>query len=71
VIGRNCRFLQGPRTDPSTVQRLATALHEGREVTVELLNYRKSGEEFYNMLRCAGVVGWHAGGAAVRGRTHR
>nr|AML76900.1 putative LOV domain-containing protein [Ettlia oleoabundans] len=50
VIGRNCRFLQGPRTDPATVQRLATALHEGREVTVELLNYRKNGEEFYNML---------------------
>ncbi|KAL4431058.1 hypothetical protein ABPG75_006314 [Micractinium tetrahymenae] len=50
VIGRNCRFLQGPKTDPATVQRLATALHEGREITVELLNYRKSGEEFYNML---------------------
>lgn len=28
VIGRNCRFLQGPRTDTATVQRLATALHE-------------------------------------------
>jgi hypothetical protein len=35
----------------ATVQRLATALHEGRELTVELLNYRKDGEEFYNMLR--------------------
>jgi len=30
VIGRNCRFLQGPRTDPATVQKLATALHEVR-----------------------------------------
>lgn len=30
IIGRNCRFLQGPKTDLATVQRLATALHEVR-----------------------------------------
>ena len=30
VIGRNCRFLQGPRTDASAVQLLATALREVR-----------------------------------------
>jgi phosphoserine phosphatase RsbU/P len=50
VIGRNCRFLQGPGTDPESVAILRTAIRERRAVTVTLLNYRKNGTPFWNRL---------------------
>jgi PAS domain S-box-containing protein len=48
VVGRNCRFLQGPDTDPGAVAKLRPAINEAREVEVELLNYRKDGSTFWN-----------------------
>lgn len=48
VEGRNCRFLQGDRTDPKDVKVIRDAISENREVSVELLNYKKSGEPFLN-----------------------
>jgi PAS domain S-box-containing protein len=50
AIGRNCRFLQGPETDDSTVDRIREALEAEERVSVEILNYRKSGEPFWNDL---------------------
>lgn len=50
VLGRNCRFLQGPETDPKTTERLRAAIREKREITVTLLNYRKDGTRFWNRL---------------------
>jgi PAS domain S-box-containing protein len=50
VIGRNCRFLQGPDTSPEAVGRLRAAVAEGRTLTLELLNYRKDGSRFWNQL---------------------
>jgi PAS domain S-box-containing protein len=50
VLGRNCRFLQGPATDPATVDLLRRAIREQREVTVQLINYRKNGTPFWNRL---------------------
>lgn len=50
VLGRNCRFLQGPGTDPETVAALRTALREKRALTVQLLNYHKDGKPFWNRL---------------------
>ena len=55
VLGRNCRFLQGPDTDRSTVAVLKKAIQEGREVTVRLLNYKKDGTPFWNMLTVAPI----------------
>ncbi|KAH7300514.1 hypothetical protein KP509_24G066200 [Ceratopteris richardii] len=49
IIGRNCRFLQGPDTDQKTVQRIRDAIKEQREITVQLLNYTKSGKRFWNL----------------------
>ncbi len=50
IIPRNCRFLQGRHTDKSSVQRLKAAI-EGREESVELLlNYKKNGDPFWNLL---------------------
>jgi PAS domain S-box-containing protein len=50
VIGRNCRFLQGPQTDPRTVDEVRLAVKERRAVAVDLLNYRKDGTPFWNAL---------------------
>jgi phosphoserine phosphatase RsbU/P len=50
VLGRNCRFLQGPATDEATLNRLRAAIRERGEITVQLLNYRKDGTTFWNRL---------------------
>lgn len=51
VIGRNCKFLQGPETDTAAVQAIRDALADGSPLTVDILNYRKDGSEFWNRLR--------------------
>ena len=50
VLGRNCRFLQGPSTDPASVHRLAGDLHAGRTAAGTLLNYHRNGTPFWNRL---------------------
>nr|AML78903.1 putative LOV domain-containing protein [Pulsatilla vulgaris] len=49
ILGRNCRFLQGPDTDPGTVSKIRDAIKEQREITVQLINYTKSGKKFWNL----------------------
>ncbi|KAL8260434.1 hypothetical protein R6Q59_028387 [Mikania micrantha] len=49
ILGKNCRFLQGPETDPSTVRKIREAIDNQREVTVQLINYTKSGKKFWNL----------------------
>ncbi|HTN77467.1 MAG TPA: PAS domain S-box protein [Pirellulaceae bacterium] len=56
VLGRNCRFLQGPETDPAAVHELRRALHAGKPCTVELLNYRQDGSTFWNSLSLSPVT---------------
>lgn len=48
AIGRNCRFLQGPQTDPETVEIMRNAILRKEEVSVTILNYRKDGVPFWN-----------------------
>ena len=50
IIGNNCRFLQGPETDPTAVDRVRQAIENEDVTVVELLNYRKNGEKFWNAL---------------------
>lgn len=50
IVGNNCRFLQGPKTDPDAVARLRDAIKNEDVVVVELLNYRKNGTTFWNAL---------------------
>jgi len=57
VLGRNCRFLQGPGTDPATVAALRQAIQDQREISITILNYRKDGQPFWNELRIAPVFG--------------
>jgi PAS domain S-box-containing protein len=53
VIGRNCRFLQGPKTAQHSVSRLSQALSSGTEVCETILNYRRDGTPFINLLMIA------------------
>lgn len=46
VLGRNCRFLQGPETNPETVKQIRDSVADGKDITVQLLNYTKSGTLF-------------------------
>jgi PAS domain S-box-containing protein len=55
VLGRNCRFLQGPDTDAAAVQRLRAAIAAGSDTSETLLNYRKDGTPFWNDLSIAAV----------------
>jgi PAS domain S-box-containing protein len=57
VIGRNCRFLQGPDTDPESVRRIRSAIEAGEDVSVDILNYRSTGEAFMNRLLIAPING--------------
>lgn len=54
-IGRNCRFLQGEDRDQPNLDTLRTALRQGTACTVELRNYRKNGELFWNELQISPV----------------
>ncbi len=55
VVGRNCRFLQGPATDPGALDELRRGMAERRPVTVTLLNHRKDGTAFWNQLSVSPV----------------
>lgn len=50
IVGRNCRFLQGPDSNPDTVARLREAIVTEDVVIVEIVNYRKDGSPFWNAL---------------------
>ncbi|MEW6372037.1 MAG: histidine kinase famiy protein [Pseudomonadota bacterium] len=50
VIGRNCRLLQGPQTDPATVAEIRKAVSEQRAIALDILNYKADGTPFWNAL---------------------
>lgn len=50
VLGRNCRFLQGPGTDRRQVDALRKGIASGVDTSVCLLNYRADGTSFYNQV---------------------
>ncbi|KMO18757.1 PAS domain-containing protein [Methylobacterium platani] len=50
ILGRNCRFLQGPDTDRDDVARIRDAVERRVSIEVDLINYKKNGETFWNRL---------------------
>ena len=48
--GINCRFLQGKKTESKVVTKMVRALRYGKELSVEVTNYRKEGTQFTNDL---------------------
>jgi len=55
VLGHNCRFLQGPATDPLAVKAIRQAINEGCVGHTTLLNYRKDGTPFWNEFSIAPI----------------
>ena len=55
VLGRNCRFLQGPGTDQTAVQVIRKGIAEGVDTSVCLLNYRADGTPFWNQFFVAAL----------------
>ncbi|GIG20695.1 hypothetical protein Cch01nite_14190 [Cellulomonas chitinilytica] len=50
AVGRNCRFLQGPDTDPVAVAELRSALDTDRPAATVLRNHRRDGSPFWNQV---------------------
>lgn len=67
VLNNNCRFLQGRKTNPLSPKRLKNAIQSGEEISETLLNYRRDGRPFINLLMIAplhdknGKVKYHIG----------
>lgn len=57
--GRNCRFLQGPDTNSDVIQSIKTALSNHEPVSVEIKNYHKNGNAFWNHLSISPVYDEH------------
>lgn len=55
VLGRNCRFLQGPLTEEADVARLRAAIAAREPIELDLLNHRRDGTPFWNRLMVAPV----------------
>jgi len=55
VLGRDCRFLQGPATNPATVERIRTAVAAAEPLEIDIRNYRRDGKPFWNRLMLAPV----------------
>ncbi|HEX8212321.1 MAG TPA: PAS domain S-box protein [Longimicrobium sp.] len=55
MIGRNCRFMQGPETDRGEVARLREAIERVEPCAVEFINYRKDGTTYWNALSVSPV----------------
>ena len=46
ALGKNCRFLQEPETDPNDVEHIRQAIKVKTSVTIDILNYKKNGDRF-------------------------
>ena len=44
------RFLRGPDTDPAALKAIEEAIAEGRDLSIDILYYRKNGEPFWSQL---------------------
>ena len=64
IIGRNCRFLQGPESDTFATDRIRAAIAAAEPIEIDIRNHRRNGEPFWNRLMLgpvrdeAGQVAW-------------
>jgi PAS domain S-box-containing protein len=56
TVGRNCRFLQGPNTEPDRVALLRAAIAAGRDVSIEITNHRADGTPFLNRVTITPIL---------------
>ncbi|XP_073054352.1 protein TWIN LOV 1-like [Primulina eburnea] len=55
VLGKNCRFLSGTDTDPSTQFEMKECIQTEQACTVRILNYRKDRSSFWNFLHISPI----------------
>ena len=55
VLGRNCRFLQGPDTDPASIRRIRDAVTAAEPIEIDIRNYCRNGDGFWNRLLIAPI----------------
>ena len=68
VIGKSPSLLQGPKTSRAELDRIRTALTAWQPVRAEVVNYTKSGEEFWielDISPIADATGWFTHWVAV------
>lgn len=68
VLGKTPRLLQGPRTQRRELDRVRAAMRQWQPVRAELINYTKSGEEFWlemELVPLADDQGWYTHWVAV------
>lgn len=53
IIGRNCRFLAGPATEPWLTETIRDGVRRHAPVLVEILNYKRDGTPFRNAVLVA------------------
>ena len=67
IVGRNCRFLTGERTDPAASAELSSSIRRRQPVLIDILNYRRDGQPFRNgvmvtpLFNADGDVEWYLG----------
>lgn len=55
VVGRNCRFLAGPGTEPWLTETIREGVRDHKAVMVEILNYKRDGTPFRNAVMVAPI----------------
>ena len=55
IVGRNCRFLQGPGTDADSIRRIRRAVRAGEPIEIDIRNYRADATPFWSRLSIAPV----------------
>ncbi len=69
VLGKTPRILQGEKTDRTELDKIRTALSRWESVTVEVINYRKNGSEYWNEFSIVPVgdrTGWYTHWIAIQ-----
>nr|AML76309.1 putative LOV domain-containing protein [Xerophyllum asphodeloides] len=75
VLGCNCRFLNGPDTDSEAVHQMEDSIRAERTCKVRILNYRKDGSSFWNLLylsparNASGKIAFYVGAQIEEGRS--
>ncbi|MCY7270470.1 MAG: LuxR C-terminal-related transcriptional regulator [Sphingomonas bacterium] len=55
ILGRNCRFLSGPGTEPWLTETIRQGVRDHRPVLVEIMNYKRDGAPFRNAVLVAPI----------------
>ncbi len=68
IIGRTPRMFQGPKSDRKQLDKLSKALKNWQPCEIELVNYKKSGEEYwihFSVVPVANEKGWYTHWIAI------